>query len=232
MEMFEHLSQYGEPIPQWLAGDAFSLSSFFKSRTVVYPGAGSDGHAIKIFNRSHSAHCFVYIDQDYRAEQICEELTAGPNETSTLFIRGYHVIFQHDYSQEVQPVDGCSAFHLCVYERKADYGDDHGAKRIALLLVGAEAHATYQRLYGRAFADNPPFGVLLQDHGFGGNCSGYTFGGPRSPMVETARANGWPRFIVVGDDTDPWPCFVGIAGVNSSGGGMHQNPRMLYEYSP
>lgn len=232
MEMFEYLSRYKEHVPKWLAGDAFSLASFFASRTVVYPGAGSDGHAIKIFNRSHSAHCFVYIDQDYRAEQIYDELTVGPNETSTLFIRGYSVIFEHDYSQEVQPVDGCSAFHLCVYERKADYGDDHGAKRIALLLVGAEAHATYQRLYGEAFADNPPFGVLLQDHGFGGNSSGYTFGGSRSPMIETARANGLPRFIVVGDDTGHWPCFVRIAGVNPSVGGMHQNPRMLYEYSP
>ena len=231
MEMFEYLSQHNERVPKWLASDAFSLASFFKSRTVVYPGAGSDGHAIKIFNRSHSVHCFVYIDQNYRTEQIDEELAAGPNETSTFFIRGYHVVFEHDYSQEVQPVNGCSAFHLCVYERNSEYGDDYGAVRIALLLIGAEAHATYQWLYERAFADNPPFGMLIQDHGFGGNFSGYTFGDPRSPMVETARANGWPSFIVVGCGTNPWPGFVRIIGVKPSVGGMHSNRRVLYEYS-
>ena len=232
MQMFEYLSQYQEDVPKWLTGDAFSLANFFASRTVVYPGTGRDGHAIEIFNRSHSTHCFVCIDQDYRADQIRQELAPGSYEGSDFYIRGYDVIFERDLPQEIPGTQPDAACHLCVYERNSEYGDDYGAVRIALLLVGAEAHATYQWLYGGAFAANPPFGLLLQDHGFSGNFSGYTFDDPRSPMVETARINGWPRFIVVGDGTSPWPGFIRIEGVEPSVGGMHGHMRVLYEYGP
>ena len=232
MEMFEYLSRYKEHVPKWLAGDDFSLANFFASRTAVYPGTGRDGHAIEIFNRSHSAHCFVCIDRVYRTDQIRQELAPGSYEGSDFYIRGYNVIFERDLPQEIpgtQPVGDYSAFHLCIYQRNLEYDDDYGAERIALLLVGAEAHATYQWLYERKFAANPPFGVLLQDHEFGGDFSRYKFGNSRTPMVKTARANGWPRFIVVGDGTNPWPGFVKIAGVKPSVGGMHSNMRVLYE---
>ena len=229
--MFEYLSQYQEDVPEWLIGDAFSLVNFFASRTVVYPGTGRDGHAIKIFNKSHSTHCFVCIDQDYRADQIRQKLAPGSYEGSDFYIRGYDVIFEQDLAQEIPGAQPEAAFHLCVYERNPGYGDDYGAARLTLLLVGAEAHATYQWIYGGAFAANPPFGVLLQNHGFGGNPS-YEFDDPGSPMVETARINGWPRFIVVGDNTNPWPGFVEIPEVEPSVGGMHRNTRRLYEYSP
>ena len=234
MEIFDYLSQFEEAVPDWLADNAFSPERFFAGRTVVYPGAGSDGHAIEIFNRSHSAHCFVYIDQAYRTNQIRQELAPQSYAEGSFYIRGYHTIFEQGSppgTPGTQPSSGCSAFHLCVYERNSEYDACWGAERIALLLVGAEAHATYQWLYGGAFAATPPFGVLLQDHRAGGNFSGYTFGDLRSPMVQTARANGWPRFLVVGERTKPWPGFIRIAGVKPSVGGMHQSVRVLHEWS-
>lgn len=231
MEIFDYLSQFEEAVPDWLANNAFNPERFFASRTVVYPGAGSDGHAIEIFNRSHSAHCFVYIDQDYSTNQIRQELAPQSYEEGTFYIRGYHVISEQGFSQGTQPADSCSAFHLCVYERNSEYDDCWGARRIAMLLVGAEAHGAYRWLYGGIFAKNPPFGVLLQDHGFGGNCSGDRFDNPLSPMVATARTNGWPRFLVVGEGTKPWPGFVRIAGVKPSVGGMQRNIRVLHELS-
>jgi hypothetical protein len=51
-------------VPSWLDdfanGDAFERESFFASRIVYYPSSGTDGHPVKLFGSTHSAHSFVY----------------------------------------------------------------------------------------------------------------------------------------------------------------------------
>ena len=68
----EILGRRPEPIPEWLDGTdppRFDRAAFFASRTVYYPGSGEDGQPLKLCNRSRSAHCFVYVDQDDIYEQ-------------------------------------------------------------------------------------------------------------------------------------------------------------------
>ena len=63
----EVLEQDQEDYPDWLqqtkAADNAALANFFSSRVVYYPGSGTHGRAISSFGASHSAHCFLHIDQ-------------------------------------------------------------------------------------------------------------------------------------------------------------------------
>ena len=72
-----------EDMPRWLETGELLLEKFFQSRTVYYPGAGTDGSPIKIFNCSHSSHCFVWVDQEYEFNEM--------ERTGKLYLRGYNV---------------------------------------------------------------------------------------------------------------------------------------------
>ena len=43
----------------WTPADGFPRDACFASRTVFYPGAGSDGQDLALFNRAGAAACFV-----------------------------------------------------------------------------------------------------------------------------------------------------------------------------
>ena len=77
------LGQFQEPLPKWLEThrqrDPFDRKEFFSSRIVYYPGAGTDGHAVKLFNRAHAAHVFVYADYRLNREEIEAQLGVIPD---------------------------------------------------------------------------------------------------------------------------------------------------------
>lgn len=67
----EYLTKrYSEKTPRWLVCGEYSLEQFFNSRTIFYPGAYKDGDAVKFFNSSRMAHCFVYADFSYDHETL------------------------------------------------------------------------------------------------------------------------------------------------------------------
>ena len=98
----EYFSEWREPFPAWLEKGDYSLRNFFGSRTVFYPAAGADGRPMDIFNRSHSAHCYFFVDQGYSA--TCLDKHTGDPPT------GYAVISDKQYSadelkrESVQPL--------------------------------------------------------------------------------------------------------------------------------
>ena len=97
MAMVNWLSKRRENCPQWLIQEDYSLRNFFRSRTVFYPGSGAegfeaDGTPIEVFNRSHSAHCYFYVDQGYSKMNVMENIGAHPT--------GYKEVFQREYSLE------------------------------------------------------------------------------------------------------------------------------------
>ncbi len=242
------LRREAESIPKWLATyqqDApFPREAFFSSRIVYYPGFGDDGHPLRLFGRAHAAHCFVFSDYMHSAEHYEEHLLRDdhryhPKGYRALFVKrlhekdlvpegwSQHVSPDHLPKQAQAPPPGGPFALWAVLERKEDYGDEHGPKRLALLVVGGEAVATYDALFCQE-AGHPPYAVLIQDHGFGG---GWTkFGGADSLLYKLASQHGLPKWALIAENgTKPWPGYPRVSTADS--GGMHNFPRWLHRKS-
>jgi hypothetical protein len=248
---YDYLKNFQEDIPAWLDNynqdTPFNYEDFFNSRVVYYPGSGTDGHAVKLFGKSHSAHCFVYIDYFVDQSDIERQLS---NEG----FRGYETIVRLQLSERDLVPDGWApgaTFHndsisrgglvsrrglvapfgfLEILQRKSNYGQDHGARRLAIVFLGADAIASYDALFCQTNSPAPPFALLLQDHGFGGNYDRFGRGGLLSKIAE--RAKCFPEFLVVAEWTDPWDNYSQIEGLTPDKGGMHDSKRYLYRRDP
>lgn len=86
----EYFSARREPYPDWLEKGDYSLRNFFESRTVFYPGAGGDGRPLDIFNSSHSAHCYFFVDQAYSRTNLDSQTGDPPT--------GYKEVCSKQYS--------------------------------------------------------------------------------------------------------------------------------------
>lgn len=241
----EVLCDCSERLPDWLAsyqpGEPFPRRAFFASRIVYYPGSRTDGHPLRVFGRSCSAHCFVYAD---KSAEVCDvarkELT---DEADRGHPAGYRLIHMTDLtSEEVLPRDWVSHFDVpgadktissrpfacwAVLERMESVSVFHGADRLSILHVFHDAYHTFDALFcqrGRRL----PYAVLLHDHGYGGNWGGYRFGAAESPLWQLVRAKGGqlPKWLLVAENTDGWPGYVRVSGPDY--GGMCNQPRCLY----
>lgn len=246
----EYLSKFAEKMPCWLAnykqGNRVDASDFLKSRTVFYPGAGGDGHPFTVFAASHAAHCFVYADYGMTKESILASL--APDSAHRL--RGYKIALKQDltiqdlvptgWRPHVDPVElrrssqdwvkswmsssGVQPYGvLCIFDREIGYGNDHGPERLALIYLGADGIATYDALYCQTGC-RTPYGLLLQDHGFGGNYDRFGRGGL---MEQIATKTGvFPEWML--SDRDEWTGFNRIPDVEATRGGQHNQNRFLF----
>jgi hypothetical protein len=238
------LVPHREEIPQWLNVGAplrltpGNVTNVLASRTVYYPGSGTDGHALRLFGGSHSAHCLVHCDSDL---SIVDEVRRQLHPEHRLHPKGYGPLFQQDLSaQEVQLlcIDPSDHWHpdgvgdwqtarltggiWAVLERQHDFDDTHGPTRLAFLHICADAIWTHRALWnGRAV---PPYGIVLQDHGYGGRVCNFGADSPLSQVVEpTAR----PKWLLVAENTEPWPGYERASDIEP--GGMHSHGRCLYK---
>ena len=245
----EYLLDHRKPVPEWLTefspGDPAPMKDFLASRTVFYPGHGDDGHPIKVFGGSHSAHCFVMADYSYSQETIEQQL----NDPTFGFI-GYqrlaqiqlheHEFIKDGWIQHVEPnthwrnqdiyssapIKDHSFGFLEILQRKDDFDETHGAERLAILFLGADGHATYDALYCQTYSEAPPYAILLQDHGFGGNYNKFGRTGLLERIARTC--NVYPEWILVGQGTDPWHSYEAVPDVEGDRAGMHYLMRVLY----
>ena len=255
--MVDYLSKFREPAPTWLEEEDYSLRNFFASRTVFYPGSGMDGHPIAIFDASNSAHCYLFVDQRYSAPNLIRQignlhigyhivfenhhLSADLEQESNSplskdDLRQFTVAPTCDGHRDYKypprsgmrsSADAQSAVHLLIYERSPEYGEDHGAQRFAVFCLGMEARTAYEWFYGAMFKSCPPYAILLQDNGFGGDfakdhprCRDYGFGDPDGALYRAAERSGLPEFLIVADNTKCWTGYVPVAGVDTHRGGV------------
>ena len=274
MAMVNHLSEQSEDCPEWLIQEDYSLTNFFGNRTVCYPGSGAgdwdaDGTPIEVFNRSHSAHCYFFVDQaysratimedigslpsgyqlvcekEYFAEDLGRECTGDLSEIAVRLIESspisdhwereyFHANFldngllpfldgREERRREFRlPADSESAAHLLVFQRKPDYGEDHGANRFAVFLLGMEARTAYCWFYGRMFPNRRPFAIWLL------NCMGDQAGGdggftdPQGRLYQAAEQYGLPEFLVsyspIGNDHLLWHGYSRVNNADYFGG--------------
>jgi hypothetical protein len=245
MSLYEFLRRNREQFPAWLerfeAGAVFPRERFFESRVVYYPGSGTDGQAVRLFGSTHSAHCFVYADYGVDRRTIVEEL-----EHPQHGFLGYHSLARVELNEQdlsprgwiphIEPAEVTGRLYqfakaapfgfLEVLERNHELDDGHGARRLAILFLGADGMATYDALFCQDDSVSAPFAVVLQDHGFGGNYDRFGGGGLLERLA--ARRNVIPRWLLVGDNTAPWEGFDRAPGVDGDRGGMHAQLRFLY----
>jgi hypothetical protein len=231
----QHMARHREELPDWIRDfrptRSPELPRMLSGRTVFYPGGATDGHPIGLFAASHACHCFVYADYGVTAERFrsyCQRF------------RGYAVVDVQDMSvpftrrlQRVVPRDDqrCPAQNqqllhatLALLERRPDAAHD-GADRFAVLYLGIDAFVAFDAIC-TINPIRPPFGILLQDHGFGGNWD--RFGARGELEVSAVRHGVLPDWIVCAGNTRCWTGYRLVPGVEASVGGQHRNMRSLW----
>jgi hypothetical protein len=238
--MIDYLKGLSEETPRWLTSHRtcvkLNLSDFFGSRVVYYPGAGIDGQPVRLFNMTHSAHCFMYVDYLARRSALEQCINAHG-------FRGYEIVGSYDYSEkELAPrgwqphVDPekktfsqeCSENPYCVLyilKREDGYGDEHGAETLAFMYLKADAIATYDALFANRNFD-PPFCMIIEDYGFGGQYARFDKGG----LLEEIAVKGdvYPQYFLINGQSAPWSCAKSL-NLEPQRGGMHDCERFLYK---
>lgn len=247
-----HSQSVPEWLASWKTGDGFPRSDFLASRVVIYPGSGSDGHAFRTFGASHAAHCFIHPDYRVSRETLLgwlepespdrlkgyqtaahvdltlQDLTPyGWSPPEFLSVSEMRRIAEHERSfmketRHGQLVDVKPYGLFVVFDRETHLDDDHGPARLAALFLAANAQITYHALFCQRGA-SAPFGMILQDHGFGGNYDPFGTGGLLHKIAVHARS--FPRFIL---GEKAWPEYQRLTEEPSVGGG-NANRRFLFE---
>lgn len=175
-----------EPPPAWLhppgpKPDPVTrraiLEGFLRSRIVYYPDAGTYGQPVALFNSAHAAHAYVYVDYHIPRHELDLNLRPDGIHLNRGFL-GYRLVCALDFQMwELTPHGYTSRFELrgwdsldgldsaideppyaalYVYERLPGFGEEHGARRFAVLAILADGFAAYEalsasrvRLHGR-----------------------------------------------------------------------------------
>ena len=210
-------------IPQWLKewqpGLPISIEDFLSSKVVFYPGSGTDGQHVKFFGSRHAAHCFVYIDYGIKKQFIIQELDkvghpfagyahAGRIDLSEqdLTPNGWTHHFDPPKESQLIFVPEQPYAFIEVLERKLDFDETHGPRRLAVLFICSEGVATYDALFCQPNA-RAPYAVVVQDHGYGGNWTKFGQGGQLEQVAYDI--NRLPEILLVAEN---------------SAGQLHQNP--------
>ena len=248
MDLVTMLKKNPEQLPHWLRqpSSGFDRKSFFDGRTVYYLGFGNDGHPVSVCARAHAAHAFVYVDYGVSKETVSERVN-GVGDPGFI---GYSVEHEEEVSESDLRPGGWTP-HLeqgelarvsysfanvtpyglfMVLKRNEDRNDSHGPERLAILFVGGDGHATYDALYCQDDGTHPPFLVVVQDHGFGGNFSAFGAGGLLERIAR--RCDVLPDWLLVGargkqERFQPWSGYRDACD-ESEPGGIHDNPRRLF----
>lgn len=176
MSIDNYLSYEEELVPNWIMnhekGDKVDLDEIFtRDRVVFYPGSGIDGEPIKIINKAHYAHTYLYVDYNYKREEIEHELLKEDvikgyslvdmikmpiyvisrmiDDYSYYRATEYSIIF-HDDEEPMNPkqsgifVPYC---FICIFERKIGYDESFGAKRFCLVYLCHDLFGAYYRFF-------------------------------------------------------------------------------------
>jgi hypothetical protein len=232
MTTTEHLPQW---LSRWRPTRRIAMADLLSSRVVFYPGSGTDGQPVKFFGSRHAAHCFVFADYGITRDHVLGELGEAGHPFAGYVSVGRTELSQLDltpngWEPHIQPKGGPLGPEgpyalIGILERRPGFDDAHGPKRLAIMFLCADGVAAYDALFCQAKA-KPPFAIVLQDHGYGGNWTWFGRGGSLEQLA--SRTRRLPEFLLVAENTDAWAGYSVIEGAVASGGGMHGFERQLW----
>ncbi len=223
-----------------LALPSFDRDALAQARTAYYPGAGADGDAFRVFGAGGAADVIIHADYGVSPEAVVDTLRS---EVGSGGLCGYAVatvqylaegeVYRKGWVKHVDtsgrrqratPASG--SFAVWVRLRRAPaLDDDHGPELLGFLHVMDCGIRAFDALFCQR-AGAGVVGVVVQDHGWGGNWSGF---GEGSPLQRLARRFGEPGWLLVADGSTVWSGFEAVGATGETGpGGMHGAARRLF----
>ena len=246
-DMISYLNNYREEEPEWIArylhGEQITFKDIMSTRVGYYPGSGFDGELMKVGNKSHSVHSFLYVDYMLKKKELESHIA---EEGSIL---GYHPVGQIEWQEsdlmpngqypldmKIEPLHAEPTSFVrkgetpycftVIMKRNEDKDDTWGAVHFVETFLFADGIATYYQLFAKEYK-KAPWLFLLQDHGFGGNYDKFGAGGILDEIIQ--RNHCFPTFVLCASNTSIWGGYEKLEEVSPIYGGMHQHQRDLYE---
>ena len=165
-DMISYLKNFRERIPTWLEnylrGERITFLDIMSSRVAYYPGyyqrCNCDGTMIKVGNKSHSVHSFLYVDLIKREE--LEKQIAKENS-----FRGYHLIKQIEWQESdiissgqhhiLRPIPNIQEIPYCfsiIMERDEDKDDTWGAEYFVVTFLFGYSINVYYWLFKKEYS--------------------------------------------------------------------------------
>ena len=216
--IIEKLSKDSELFPEWLKefSPRFNLKNFFSSRTVFYPGSGTDGQPIRLCSTAHAAHTFVYADYVVSAKKIVNKVNKfrgydierleNLDEACVSPPIGWSPREDHSDRHKSKKIKLTNPYYLyVVLRRKRNFGRTHGPKKLAILFVGKDAFETFDILYCQKGRRNP-YLIVVQDHGFGDSHGRFDNEVDDNCLLHkyAKRYNAQPKLLLVGKPSKAW----------------------------
>lgn len=168
-DIYTYLKDYREEEPEWigkyLRGEQITFKDIMSSKVAFYPRyymrLNCDGTLIKVGNKSHSVHSFLYVDLIKRKE--LEEQIAKENS-----FRGYHLVKQIEWQESdimpsgqhhiLRPIPKIQEIPYCfsiIMERDENKDDTWGAEYFIVTFFFGNSMEVYNKLFGKDYLKTP-----------------------------------------------------------------------------
>lgn len=216
--------------PEWLVNvnaETISATPFplkeIITDSLYYPSSGFDGYPVKFLAGNFLS--FIYVDYGHTERDLNYELK---NYSFT----GYETIARRSLTAndlapngwtpiQPLPIDGNPLKHdnwikktfaeWMVFQRQADFSDEHGPARFSLVYLCADGVAAFQALYISSKITPKAVAIIRPGTGFGANWT--NFRDPKQIFARTVLQNpaGIPEFLLdgegVGNSVACWPQY-------------------------
>lgn len=215
--MTSYLSQFREEVPLWihnyLRGEQISFRDIMSSRVAYYPGfiqrCNCDGTLMKVGNKSHSVHSFLYVDYLITRERLQEQLALKDS------ILGYHPIGQIDWKESdlssacrfqiLKPLRNIDETPYCfsvIMERNEEKDDSWGAEHFIVTFLFGEGISTFYKLFVKEYAKAPWLFLLNERY--------------RKGLFEQdiQRSRYYPKFVIFAKKAYKWQGYEKVEDVS------------------
>ena len=205
------MSWLGEIDQQKMDSQELPLARLLNN-SMYYPACRFDGDPVKLFGSS--VNSFIYADYGATQDELAIAIAQG--------FKGYDIFCQRDVreSELKVPMEVTNPSlierqrkgierqrwfikkpfaHWCVFQRKENYGKEHGPSRFSLFYICADGAATYQALYVSHNVAPKILSIIQPGHGFGGNWDNYSSQKSVFYRVVMDDKNVKPEMVLLGE---------------------------------